>query len=65
MSILIDLISRFGLWIALAVVFLTMHWFGLSCCGAGLGHRTPRVRPGSSQDGPESGAAGKKGKEEA
>jgi hypothetical protein len=26
-------VQTYGLWIALAFVFITMHWFGRGCCG--------------------------------
>ena len=65
MGAVIALVWSYGLWMALAVVFLTMHWFGMHYCGSGRERRTPRVRPGPSQVGPDSGAEGKKVKEEA
>jgi hypothetical protein len=35
---MIEFVQNYGLWIALAGVFVAMHWFGMGCCG---GHRKP------------------------
>jgi hypothetical protein len=63
MAIVIELVWGYGLWIVLAAVFLTMHWFGKSCCSAGHRHTTPSVRPRPSEDEPDSRAVVKKVKE--
>ena len=33
---MMEFLSRYGLWIVLAVIMIGMHWFGMGCCG---GHR--------------------------
>jgi hypothetical protein len=43
-----EFFSTYGLWIALAGVFVAMHWFGMGCCGHS------RQRQGSN---PTEGAA--------
>jgi hypothetical protein len=49
MGVVIALVWSYGLWIALAVVFLTMHWFGMHYCGSGRERRTPPgTRPPST-----------------
>ena len=30
---MLEFIQAYGLWIALAGVFVAMHWFGAGCCG--------------------------------
>ncbi len=30
---MIEFVQSYGLWIALAGVFVAMHWFGMGCCG--------------------------------
>ena len=30
---MIEFAQNYGLWIALAGVFVAMHWFGIGCCG--------------------------------
>jgi hypothetical protein len=49
---MIEFIQNYGLWIALAGVFVAMHWFGRGCCGGrqrqGQGQRTE----GRSDEGP-------------
>ncbi len=52
MRIVIELVWSYGLWSVLAAVFLTMHWFGTSCCGGGHEHRTPRGSRRPSEDEP-------------
>jgi hypothetical protein len=49
MGIVLELIGSYGLWIVLAAVFLSMHWFGVSCCGGGHQRRTPQD-PNRSHD---------------
>ena len=63
MDSLMELVLSYGLWIALAAVFLTMHWFGMSCCGGGREHRTPQGSQRPSEDEPETRAATKEVKE--
>ena len=46
---MMDLLQDYGLWIALGVVFLAMHWFGMGCCGRRHGNgagRQQRMDPG-------------------
>jgi len=43
---MVEFVQNYGLWIALAGVFATMHWFGKGCCGR------------SRQQAPIQGAAG-------
>lgn len=59
MGIVIELVGSYGLWIVLAAVFLTMHWFGMSCCGGGHQHRTPQDRDRSLEGERDRRAAGK------
>ena len=35
---MIEFLQNYGLWIALAAVFFTMHRFGMGCCGGGHRH---------------------------
>lgn len=30
---MVEFAQTYGLWIALAGVFIAMHWFGMGCCG--------------------------------
>lgn len=55
----IELVGSYGLWIVLAAVFLTMHWFGMSCCGGGHQHGTPPDRDRSPEGEHDRSAAGK------
>jgi hypothetical protein len=34
---MIEFVQNYGLWIALAGVFVAMHWFGRGCCGGRQG----------------------------
>jgi hypothetical protein len=40
---MVELLQRYALWIALGVVFLAMHCFGMCCssqqCGRGVGRK--------------------------
>lgn len=36
---MVAFLQEYGLWIALAGVFVAMQWFGMGCCG---GHRHRR-----------------------
>lgn len=38
-----EFLQNYGLWIALAAVFFTMHRFGTGCCGGGH-HQKPVIR---------------------
>ena len=40
---MIEFAQNYGLWIALAGVFVAMHWFGMGCCGG-----RNRKKPGQS-----------------
>ena len=33
-----EFLESYGLWVALAAVFLAMHWFGKGCCGGAHRH---------------------------
>jgi hypothetical protein len=57
---MIEFVQSYGLWIALAGIFVAMHWFGKGCCGAP--RQTPKqggqdVAGGGVNDGRESEAA--------
>ncbi len=52
---MIEFVQTYGLWIALAGVFVAMHWFGRGCCGGGH-----RQMPTQSAHG----ASGAKGEQE-
>jgi hypothetical protein len=47
---MVEFVQSYGLWIALAGVFVAMHWFGMGCCGG-------RRRENSAE--PSERAAGK------
>jgi hypothetical protein len=49
-------LQDYGLWIALAGVFIAMQWFGMGCCG---GHRNRREE--SSRPAPSEGATKSEG----
>ncbi len=38
---MIEFLQTYGLWIALAGVFIVMHRFGMGCCGGGHQHGAP------------------------
>ncbi len=45
---MIEFLQTYGLWIALAGVFIVMHRFGMGCCGGGHQHGAPpedKTRP--------------------
>jgi hypothetical protein len=62
---MLEFLSSYGLWIALAVIMIGMHWFGMGCCGGGHrrgsapGSKGPPVEPSggekASGTGPKSG----------
>ena len=64
MGIVLELIGSYGLWIVLAAVFLTMHWFGRCFCGGGHDHKLRVHGDQSSEDAPEGRAATGKVKEQ-
>jgi hypothetical protein len=41
MAPMIEFVQSYGLWIALAGIFVAMHWFGKGCCG-GAHRQTPK-----------------------
>jgi len=43
---MVEFLQSYGLWIALAGVFVAMHWFGKGCCGGGH-----RQGPGQGDQG--------------
>jgi hypothetical protein len=47
---MVELLQSYGLWIALGVVFLAMHWFGMCCFsqppGRGVGRKSSVVSAG-------------------
>jgi hypothetical protein len=49
---MIEFLQNYGLWIALAGVFVAMHWFGMGCCGG-------RQRQGREHGHGTEGLAGK------
>ena len=49
---MVEFAETYGLWIALAGVFIAMHWFGMGCCG---GRQRQRQRQGQGQ-GTEGGS---------
>jgi hypothetical protein len=51
---MIEFLQTYGLWIALAGVFIIMHRFGMGCCGGGHHHTSaPRdeAAPGVNVQG--------------
>jgi hypothetical protein len=60
---MVGFLQDYGLWIALAGVFVAMQWFGMGCCG---GHRhkkedgpTPTTSEGTGKTQGTTGAAPK------
>jgi hypothetical protein len=53
---MIEFLSSYGLWIALAVIMIGMHWFGMGCCG---GTRRHGSAPGSKGPAVESSGSQK------
>lgn len=57
-----EFLQNYGLWIALAAVFFTMHRFGMGCCVGGH-HQKPvnrdKGQPGTPKDGTGSEVASK------
>ena len=47
---MIEFAQTYGLWIALAGVFVAMHWFGMGCCGGR--QRQGQGTEGGSDQGP-------------
>ena len=50
---MVEFAQTYGLWIALAGVFIAMHWFGMGCCGRRNGRR-----PNQRQEDIAGGAPG-------
>lgn len=46
-------VQTYGLWIALALVFIAMHWFGRGCCGGG--HHGSEDEPSRDDPGERAG----------
>jgi hypothetical protein len=56
---MIEFAQNYGLWIALAGIFIAMHWFGRGCCGG-------RQRQGRGTEGvPDQALKGEKPSEAA
>jgi hypothetical protein len=49
---MIEFLQSYGLWIALAGVFVGMHWFGMGCCG-GRRHEKERGPSATASGGAE------------
>lgn len=49
---MIEFLQTYGLWIALAGVFFTMHRFGMGCCG-GQKHGLTRRAQGPADGNPK------------
>jgi len=55
---MVEFLQDYGLWVALAGVFVAMRWFGTGCCGshrkAGrtAGQKPDATPDGSSESGP-------------
>lgn len=53
-----EFFSNYGLWIALAGVFVAMHWFGMGCCGHGSHSQESKPKGGTpGEQGPASPAS--------
>ena len=50
---MLDFIQSYGLWIALAGVFVAMHWFGMGCCGGGHRQRPTENTQGGPGERPK------------
>ncbi len=60
---MLEFIQAYGLWIALAGVFVAMHWFGRGCCGGGHRHgqgQPPQGNPGQGLNGQEARGSAQK-----
>jgi hypothetical protein len=55
---MVGFLQDYGLWIALAGVFLAMQWFGMGCCG---GHRSRRESESPKPSSEGKAAAGSTG----
>ena len=57
---MIEFLQNYGLWIALAGVFVAMHRFGMGCCGRGHYREPPsdpaKIPGGDPKAGTPSGA---------
>ncbi len=59
---MVEFLQSYGLWIALAGVFVAMHWFGRGCCGGGhrqLPTQSNRGAVGEDAKGTQEGEASK------
>ena len=52
---MVEFLQDYGLWVALAGIFVAMHWFGAGCCG---GHRKAGRTAGRKPDAAPNGQAG-------
>lgn len=50
---MVEFVQAYGLWVALAGVFIAMHWFGMGCCG-----RRDGRKPTQRQEDTAGGAPG-------
>ena len=60
---MVEFVQSYGLWIALAGVFVAMHWFGMGCCGGRQrqGQRNADVAAGTPGSGKAPESAPKSG----
>ncbi len=54
---MLEFVQSYGLWIALAGVFVAMHWFGMGCCGGRQGRRKGQSDGDATAGTPGSGKA--------
>lgn len=53
---MVEFLSSYGLWIALAAIMIGMHWFGMGCCGGTRRHgsapdsKGPAVEPSGGEE---------------
>jgi hypothetical protein len=47
---MIEFLSNYGLWIALAGVFFAMHWFGMGCGGHGSHSQKSKPKGGTPDE---------------
>ncbi len=61
---MIEFLQTYGLWIALAGIFIIMNRFGMGCCGGGHQHEAPprnnALPEGPQKDGKLSGSSAQK-----
>jgi hypothetical protein len=58
MAPMIEFAQTYGLWIALATVFVAMHWFGRGCCGGRVGQRQREEQGQGTEGVPDQGLKG-------